>query len=75
MNSFQINRRVRLALIVLMIQHLILPSDDLLEISQEDYDRWRYRYPEFANAPGRVNPISQSLSDMLVAGLKEQSEE
>jgi len=30
MNSFQINRRVRLALIVLMIQHLILPSDDLL---------------------------------------------
>ena len=45
------------------------------EISQEDYDRWRYRYPEFANAPGRVNPISQSLSDMLGAGLKEQSEE
>ena len=45
------------------------------EISQEDYDRWRYCYPEFINAPGRVKPISQSLSDMLVDALKEQSEE
>ena len=27
------------------------------EISQ-DYDRWRYRYPEFSNSPGRVKPIS-----------------
>ncbi len=45
------------------------------EISQEDYDRWRYRYPEFSNTPGRVKPISQGLSDMLVDALKEQSEE
>lgn len=45
------------------------------EISQEDYDRWRYRYPEFSNSPGRVWPISQGLSDMLTADLKEQSEE
>ena len=45
------------------------------EITQEDYDRWRYRYPEFSNTPGRVKPISQGLSDMLVDGLKEQSEE
>ena len=45
------------------------------EISQEDYDRWRYRYPEFSNTPGRVKPISQGLSDMLVADLKGQSEE
>ena len=45
------------------------------EITQEDYDRWRYRYPEFSNTPGRVKPISQGLSDMLVDALKEQSEE
>lgn len=45
------------------------------EISQEDYDRWRYRYPEFSNTPGRIKPISQGLSDMLVDVLKEQSEE
>ena len=45
------------------------------EISQEDYDRWRYCYPEFANTPGHVKPVSQGLSDMLLADLKEQSEE
>ena len=45
------------------------------EISREDYDRWRYCYPEFSNALGRVKPISQGLSDMLVDALKEQSEE
>lgn len=45
------------------------------EISQEDYDRWRYRYPEFSNTPGRVKPISQGLSDMLVDAPKEQAED
>ena len=45
------------------------------EISQEDYDRWRYRYPECSNTPGRVKSISQGLSDMLVDALKGQSEE
>ena len=45
------------------------------EISREDYDRWRYRYPEFSNTPGHVKPISQGLSDMLVAEFKEQSGE
>ncbi len=45
------------------------------EISQEDYDQWRYRYPEFSNTPGHAKVISQGLSDMLVDALKEQSEE
>lgn len=45
------------------------------EISQEDYDRWHYRYPEFSSTPGPVKPISQGLSGMLVDALKEQSEE
>ena len=40
------------------------------EISQEDYDRWRYCYPEFSNTPGRVKPISQGLSDILTSTLK-----
>lgn len=42
------------------------------EIGQEDYDRWRYRYPEFSNTPGRVKPISQGLSDMLVESLNKK---
>ena len=41
------------------------------EISQEDYDRWRYRYPEFSNTPGRVKPISQCLSDIQATTWKE----
>ena len=45
------------------------------EISPEDYDRWRYRYPESPDTPGRVKPISQDLNDMLIADLQEQSEE
>ncbi len=45
------------------------------EITQEEYDRWRYRYPEFSNTPGHAKVISQGLSDMLVDALKEQSKE
>lgn len=41
------------------------------EISQENYDRWRYHYPEFSNTPGWVKPISHGLSDMLVEALKD----
>jgi len=37
------------------------------EITQEDYDRWRYHYPEFDTSGywHKVTP-SQELSDMLV---------
>ena len=37
------------------------------EISKEEYDKWRYHYPDFANLKGyvKVTP-SQELSDMLV---------
>lgn len=45
------------------------------EISQEEYDQWRYRYPEFSNTPGHTRVISQRLSDMLVDAFKKQSEE
>ena len=45
------------------------------EISQEDYDRWRYCYPEFSKTPGHVKPISRGLNDMLADALREQDEE
>ena len=43
------------------------------EITQEEYDRWRYRYPEF-DTTGQWHKItpSQELSDLLFADLKEQ---
>ncbi len=43
------------------------------EISKEDYDRWRYRYPEF-DTTGHWHKVipSQSLSDLLVDELKKQ---
>ena len=36
------------------------------EITQEEYDRWRYRYPEFDTTQRWVKVPSQALSDMLV---------
>ena len=45
------------------------------EITQEEYDSWRYRYPEF-DTSGHWHKItpSQGLSDMLVEALKEGDE-
>ena len=42
------------------------------EITKEEYDQWRYRYPELDSKPGwvKVTP-SQEFSDMLVDSLKE----
>ena len=46
------------------------------EITKEEYDRWRYRYPEL-DTSGQWHKItpSQELSDLLLADLKEHSEE
>ena len=41
------------------------------EISQEEYDRWRYRYPEFDTTQRWAKVPSQALSDMLIQALKE----
>ncbi len=42
------------------------------EITQETYDQWRYRYPEFdASGEWRKVVPSQGLSDVLVDALKE----
>ena len=40
------------------------------EITQEEYDRWRYRYPEFDTTQRWGKVPSQELSDMLVEAFK-----
>lgn len=39
------------------------------EITKEEYDQWRYRYPEFDTTQKRVKVPSQELSDALVKEL------
>ena len=43
------------------------------EITQEEYDRWRYRYPEF-DTSGQWHKItpSQELSDLLLEEMKHE---
>lgn len=45
------------------------------EITQEEYDRWRYRYPEFDNTQRWAKAPSQGLSDILVDAIKDSIEE
>lgn len=40
------------------------------EISKEEYDRWRYRFPEFDTTQRWAKVPSQKLSDMLVESFK-----
>ena len=42
------------------------------EITQEEYDRWCYRYPEFDTTQRWAKVPSQALSDMLVEALKDE---
>lgn len=45
------------------------------EITKEEYDRWRYRYPELDSKSGWVKVVpSQGFSDMLVEALKEDQD-
>ena len=39
------------------------------EITQEEYDRWRYHYPEFDTSQRWAKAPSQALSDMLADAL------
>lgn len=41
------------------------------EITKEDYDRWRYRYPEYDTSRIWAKVPSQQFSDWLVDALKE----
>ena len=40
------------------------------EISKEEYDRWRYKYPESDKAGQWAKVPSQALSDALIEKLK-----
>jgi len=40
------------------------------EITKEDYDRWRYHYPELDNTQLRTRALSQGLSDLLMDNLQ-----
>ena len=42
------------------------------EIAKEEYDQWRYRYPEFDTTQRWVKIPSQELSDAIVATLKKK---
>ena len=44
------------------------------EITQEEYDRWRYLYTEFDTTKRWAKVTSQELSDMLIEALKEGNE-
>lgn len=42
------------------------------EITKEEYDQWRYKYPEFDTTERWVKVPSQELSDILIKGLKDE---
>ena len=42
------------------------------EITQEDYNRWRYHYPEFDSTQTWVKVPSKELSDALIEQLSDQ---
>ena len=45
------------------------------EITKEEYDQWRYKYPELDTSEQQKKVIpSQELSDLITASLKEESE-
>ncbi|MBQ8787822.1 MAG: transcriptional regulator, partial [Oscillospiraceae bacterium] len=46
------------------------------EITKEEYDRWRYHYPELdTSGEWHKTGVSQELSDMLVEELAKSSKE
>lgn len=42
------------------------------EISKEEYDEWRYKYPELDNSPHWAKIPSQAVSDMLLEAFREE---
>lgn len=45
------------------------------EIKKEEYDTWRYQYPDHTKLQGYVQGImSKELSDMLIEELKKESD-
>lgn len=44
------------------------------EISKEEYDQWRYKYPEYNTVQRRAKVPSQELSDLLLSDFPNESE-
>ena len=44
------------------------------EISQEEYDNWRYNYPELNTSEIRAKVPSLELSDELIKALKKENQ-
>ena len=42
------------------------------KINREDYDKWRYNYPKYAETSGYVKTPSKQLSDTLVEAFKDR---
>lgn len=42
------------------------------EITKEEYDEWRYKYPELETSHHFAKVIPKGLSDMLIAAMKEE---
>lgn len=42
------------------------------EITKEEYDQWRYKYPQSDTTQRRAKVMSQGLSDMLIDELKDK---
>lgn len=42
------------------------------EISRDEYDKWRYNYPQYDAASGYVKVPSQELSDAMVEAFKDR---
>ena len=43
------------------------------DINRDEYDKWRYRYPEFNNIQRWAKVPSQTLSDTLIKALKDEN--
>ena len=42
------------------------------DITKDEYDRWRYRYPDFDTSQRRANVPSQEIGDMLMDAINTQ---
>ncbi|MDY2967477.1 MAG: hypothetical protein SOR87_04455, partial [Vescimonas coprocola] len=42
------------------------------EISRDEYDKWRYNYPQYDKASGYVKVLSKELNDTMTKAFKDR---
>ena len=42
------------------------------DISREDYDKWRYKYPKYVESSGYVKVLSKELNDTMTKVFKDR---